>query len=157
MGIVSASVLTKSPLADYYLTYITDPNVPFTAVVEMSAMVDRRHFKGASLLYLPKYVSPEDPLFDQTDAEIQDSFLGALERMYPNFQRSDVIVFQVSRVREVFSIPTLGYSENIPSFETSIPGLYIVNSAQIVNGTLNANETIRIAKSVASELTGQAQ
>jgi hypothetical protein len=29
---------------------------------------------------------------------------------------------------------------------TSIPGLYIVNSAHIINGTLNVNETIQLAE-----------
>jgi len=27
-----------------------------------------------------------------------------------------------------------------------LPGVYVVNSAQIVNGTLNVNETIRLAE-----------
>ena len=53
-GIVCASLLLKRPLSPYYLTYITD-EAPFTAVVEMSSLVDRRHFGGRSLVYLPKY------------------------------------------------------------------------------------------------------
>ena len=157
MGIVCLSVLTKSPLAGYYLTYITDPDVPFTTVVEMSALVDTKYFEGASLLYLPKYVSPDDPLLETTDTEIEGAFLGALERMYPHFKRSDVIASRVSRAREVFNVPTLGYSKRLPSVKTSVPGLHIVNSAQIINGTLNVNETIQTAESVASELFGRGE
>jgi hypothetical protein len=29
---------------------------------------------------------------------------------------------------------------------TSIPGVYLVNSSQIVNGTLNVNETVQLAE-----------
>ena len=39
-GIVCVSLLLTKPLGPYYLTYITDPECPFTAVVEMSTLVD---------------------------------------------------------------------------------------------------------------------
>jgi pSer/pThr/pTyr-binding forkhead associated (FHA) protein len=35
---------------------------------------------------------------------------------------------------------------------TSVPGLFIVNSAQIVPGTLNVNETIQLANQAALKL-----
>ena len=62
MGVVCASLLLERPLAPYYLTYITDPDTPFTAVVEMTQFVDPAEMGGKTLVYLPKYVSPEDPL-----------------------------------------------------------------------------------------------
>src|SRR5205823_3559124 len=78
--------------------------------------------------------------------EIRETFVAALERMYPHFRRSDVLAFQVSRVRHVLAIATLGYSRNLPPMQTSLPGVYIVNSAHIVNGTLNVNETLQLAE-----------
>ncbi len=145
-GIVCASVLLKKPLANYYVTNITDEGVPFTAVIEMSAMVDREQFGGSALVYLPKYVSPDDPIFDLSDDHLRHRFLTALGKMYPAFTPSDVLAFKVSRVRQVFAIPTLRYSRNLPSMFTSAPGIQIVNSAHIVNGTLNVNETIQLAE-----------
>jgi protoporphyrinogen oxidase len=155
MGIVCASVLLDHPLADYYLTYLTDDWVPFTAVVEMSAMVNRAHLQGHSLVYLPKYVAPDDPLFAASDAQIESTFLSALERIYPHFRRSEVKAFRVSRVREVFAVPTLNYSTKVPGLETNVPNLYLANSAQIVNGTLNVNETVQLAEQTAAELLRQ--
>jgi len=145
-GIVCASLLLDEPLGPYYVTNITDGWVPFSAVIDMSNIVDRAQWKGAALVYLPKYVKPEDPLFDATDAEIETSFLAALERMYPAFSRSRVRAFRVSRVREVFPIATLGYSRTLPPIETSLPGVFLLNSAHIVNGTLNVNETVTLAE-----------
>ena len=54
--------------------------------------------------------------------------------------------FQVSREHFVYPLPTLGYSSRLPSQRTSIPGLHVVNSAQIVNGTLNVTETVSLAE-----------
>ena len=147
-GIVCASLLLKKPLAHYYVTNITEDWVPFTAVIEMSALVDRAEFGGNSLVYLPKYVAPDDPHFKLSDDEIQERFVAALERMYPHFTRNDILAFRVSRVRQVFAVSTLDYSKHVPPVETSIPGVYLVNSANIVNGTLNVNETLALAESV---------
>ncbi len=39
-GIVCASVLLRRPLGGFYITNITEAWVPFTAVIEMTALVD---------------------------------------------------------------------------------------------------------------------
>jgi len=145
-GIVCASVLLKKPLAHYYVTNITETWVPFTAVIEMTALVDPQEFGGRHLVYLPKYVAPDDPLFEESEASIRERFLAALAKMYPQFQHDDVLEFQVSRVRQVFAVSTLHYSKNVPPIATSLPGVYLVNSAHIINGTLNVNETLQLAE-----------
>jgi protoporphyrinogen oxidase len=120
--------------------------VPFTAVIEMTALVNPSTFGGKSLIYLPKYVPPDDPFFDLADEEIENRFLDALTRMYPHFDRGDLLSFRVSRVRHVLAISTLNYSAELPLMETSLQGIHVVNSAHIVNGTLNVNETIQLAE-----------
>jgi protoporphyrinogen oxidase len=156
-GIVCASVLMKNPLNKFYVTNITESWVPFTAVIEMSALVDRAELGGNCLTYLPKYVAPDDPIFEESDSSIQDRFLTALEKMYPHFQRSDVLSFQLARVRNVFAVSTLGYSGIVPPFDTSLPGIFLVNSSQIVNGTLNVNETLQLAEQALPTLLRQSK
>src|SRR5205823_10033784 len=73
-GIVCASLLLKQPLAGYYVTNITDDWVPFTAVIETTALVDRDQLGGHCLVYLPKYVTPDDPFLDATDDEVRERF-----------------------------------------------------------------------------------
>ncbi|HEV3153371.1 MAG TPA: NAD(P)/FAD-dependent oxidoreductase [Candidatus Baltobacteraceae bacterium] len=151
-GIICASLLLDAPLSNYYVTNITDTWVPFTAVIEMTALVKPEMLGGQALVYLPKYVVPDDPGFDLSDEELRDQFLAALQRMYPDFPQRSVRAFRVSRVRHVLPISTLGYSDRLPSIRTSVPNLFTVNSAHIVNGTLNVNETVELANRTAREL-----
>jgi len=152
-GVICPSILLERPLADYYVTNITDGWVPFTAVIEMTALVDPAMFGGRSLVYLPRYLPQDDPTWRRTDAEIVEESLGALARMYPAFKRSEVVGWEVARAREVLAVPTLDYSRALrPPVSTSIPHVYTVNSAQIVNGTLNVNETLALAAEKAAEL-----
>lgn len=151
-GIVCASVLLKQPLANFYVTNITADWVPFTAVIEMSALVNPKEFGGHSLVYLPKYFAAGDPILELPDEAIEAKFIAALTQMYPHLKRDDVLAFKVSRVRNVFPLPVLHYSERVPPMETSVPGLFIVNSSHILNGTLNVNEGIKLAEQVLPKL-----
>lgn len=151
-GILCASLLLKRPLSPYYVTNITDGGLPFTGVIEMTTLVDPAELGDRTLVYLPKYVDPQDPAFDLTDQQLQEQFVAALEQMYPHFHRGDVLAFQVSRVRHVLAIATLNYSRQLPPMATSVPGLHVVNSAHILNGTLNVNETVQLASHAAHTL-----
>ncbi len=152
-GIACASIVLRRPLAEFYITNITEPWVPFTAVIETTALVDRRHFGGNALVYLPRYLTQGDPFWTLPSDAIRERFLGALERMYPGFSRGDVVAFEVSRVRDMVALTTLDYSARArPQVATSLPNVHIVNSAQIVNGTLNVNETVAVANEGAARL-----
>lgn len=151
-GILCASVLLKQPLSTYYVTNITEGWVPFTGVIEMTTLVKPEAFGGRSLIYLPKYVPANDAAFKRSDEDLRTEFIQALERMYPHFQPSDVLSFQVSRVNYVVAVPTLNYSQTLPPMQTSMAGLHIINSAHILNGTLNVNETVQLAEQSAAML-----
>jgi hypothetical protein len=55
-------------------------------------------------------------------------------------------------VRQVFPVPTLGYSMRLAPVRTSIPELFVASSAHIVNGTLNVNESVKLANEVSAQL-----
>lgn len=147
-GVVCASLLLRRPLSPYYITNITDP-APFTAVIEMDALTGTQPFGGHALVYLPKYVASADPAFEKSDEEIAGDFLSALRRMHPSLEENDVIAVRVAKARYVLPLSTLQYSERIPPFATSVQNLYVANSTQIVNGTLNVNQTLTLGKAAA--------
>ncbi len=146
LGVVCASLLLKRPISPYYVTNITDGWVPLTGVIEMTTIVDPQELGGRSLVYLPKYASSDDPIFETTDAELRERWLGTLEKMYPHFQRDHVEAFRVARARQVMALPTLRYSDRLPPMKTSVAGIWGVNSAHILKGNLNVNETIQVAE-----------
>ncbi|MCA9196504.1 MAG: NAD(P)/FAD-dependent oxidoreductase [Planctomycetales bacterium] len=150
LGIVCASVVLNRPLNGYYVTNITD-DVPFTAVIEMTTIVQPSELNGHTLVYLPKYVTADDPIVRMSDEQIQTLFLDALRRMYPDLTDEQIVAFKVSRVRDVMALPTLDYSQHLPPIELSVPNVYAINSAHIVKGNLNVNETIEIAKDAYSK------
>jgi len=152
LGVICPSILLKKPISKFYVTNITDSWPPFTGIIEMTALVDKMEIGDKNLVYLPKYVNSDDALFDADDASIRKQFLDAIFKMYPAVSADDLLFWGVSKARVVFALPTINYSKNIPGIHTSISNYYIVNSAQIINGTLNVNETIQVAETKLKEI-----
>ena len=152
LGVICPSVLLKKSISPYYVTNITDTWPPFTGIIEMTALIDKKETNGNHLVYLPKYVTPDNELFNKSDAELRSLFLGSLYKMYPNFSEDDLVFWGISEARIVFALPTLNYSKKVPEVTTSLENYYIINSAQIINGTLNVNETIQVAETKLKEI-----
>ncbi|MCC7400724.1 MAG: NAD(P)/FAD-dependent oxidoreductase [Chitinophagaceae bacterium] len=152
LGVICVAVLLDKPISGYYVTNITDTSIPFTGVIEMSSLVDKKYLGGHSLIYLPKYVSPDDPLFNNSDEEIKNYFISNFKKMYPWLHEENIQFAGVARANHVITVARLNYSELLPDIKTSISGVSIINTAHIKDGTLNVNETIRVAETKLAEL-----
>ncbi len=150
-GIICASVLLSRKLSGFYVTNITD-EVPFTGVIEMSALVPPAELGGKHLIYLPKYVLADSEELAESDEQIEEKFMAGLRKLYPDLQDSEVLAFKVSRAKYVMPIPTIRYSASLPPRKSSLPGVYVANGAQLVNATLNVNEIVKLAESAAAEI-----
>ncbi len=152
LGVICMSVMLDQSISDFYVTNITDSWVPFTGVIEMSALVDKKHFNNHALVYLPKYLSPADPLFNNSDEEIKEYFLSNFKKMYPWITDGHIKFAGVARARHVITVLTENYEANLPGIKTSVPNTYIINTSYIKDGTLNVNETIKVAETKLKEL-----
>jgi protoporphyrinogen oxidase len=152
-GVICLALVLKRPLGEFYVTNITEEWVPFTGIIEMTALVDREEFDGNSLVYLPKYLPQGDSFWEKSDYDIQEEFVKTLQRMYPSFNMSDILASRMVRATHVLPIMTLRYSrELLPSTRTSLDHVFVVNSSQIANGTMNVNETIGLGERKSLEL-----
>jgi len=144
LGVTCTSLLLNQPLGNYYVTNILDRWVPLTGIIEMGSILNPEKLGGHYLVYLPQYMLANDPRFDESDAVVHERCLSTLEKMYPEFRRDQVAAIQTARAKHVMALPTRHFSENRPDVVLSQPGLYLLNSARIVKGTLNVNETLEL-------------
>lgn len=151
-GVVCPSVLLRRPLGGAYLTYITGAELPFTTVIEMSSLTREERSSEFHLAYLPKYVPCDDTLLKESDAAIELELIGGLKRMFPDLNNDDIVAVKVARAKFVSAIATLNYSANLPPIATNVDGLYICNSANVINAALSVNETVSLADRFISDL-----
>ncbi len=152
LGVICVAVLLDKSISDFYVTNITDSWVPFTGVIEMTALVDKKYLGGNTLVYLPKYVVADDPLFNQSDDEIKTYFIDNFKKMYPSLLQDNIKFVGVARAKHVITVAKIGYSDALPGVKTSIFGVSIINTSHIKDGTLNVNETVRVAETKLKEI-----
>ncbi|HEY9342361.1 MAG TPA: NAD(P)/FAD-dependent oxidoreductase [Hanamia sp.] len=152
LGVICVAVLLDKSISDFYVTNITDSWVPFTGVIEMTALVDKKYLGGNALVYLPKYIVDGDPLFNQSDDEVRNYFINNFKKMYPWLTDNSIKFVGVARAKHVITVAKLNYSALLPEVKTSIPNLYIINTSHIKDGTLNVNETVRVAETKLIEI-----
>ena len=145
LGVVCVALVLKKQLSPYYVTNLLD-DVPFTGIIEMTNLISKDETEGYHLVYLPKYTSPGDPLFEASEDEIWKSFWPGLRRVFPDLQQADIAARHLFRERFVQPIPVLHYSDIVPGMQTGLEDLILANSTQVINSTLNNNEMVKIAR-----------
>jgi protoporphyrinogen oxidase len=152
LGLVCVVLVLRRQLSPYYVTNITEQS-PFTGIIEMTNLIDKDiETAGLHLVYLPSYTTPDDPLFQASDAETWKIFEPGLLRIHPDLIPDDIVDRFVFRERVVQPVPTLGYSQLVPAPRTPVRGVYLVNTAQIENNTLNNNVMATLAETTCNAL-----
>jgi protoporphyrinogen oxidase len=104
---------------------------------------------GKGLIYLPRYMAPNDSFAENSDERIIEMFLKGLKRIFPDFSERDLIAAKLHRESNVQPIQDIDYSLNIPTMETPLKNFYLVNTTMILNSTLNNNQVVGLAKKMA--------
>ncbi|MFC1880774.1 NAD(P)/FAD-dependent oxidoreductase [Thermodesulfobacteriota bacterium] len=149
LGVICVLLVLKRSLVPFYITNLTDSDLPFTGLIEATNVMPEDILDGRTLVYLPKYIPQGDSFYEKSDAEIIAIFLKGLKCMFPDFNENEIISNLVHREPYVQQIHEIGYSEKIPPMKTPLKNFYIANTAMIVNSPLNNNEVIKIARKAA--------
>jgi protoporphyrinogen oxidase len=143
LGVVCLVVITRRPITPYYVLNIADSRVPFTGVIGMSTIVSTDETAGLYVTYFPKYVLSTDALLQQYDNDVRRQFLGGLALMFPEVREEDIVSAHIHRAARVQPLQVLHYSRLVPTVTTGHADLFVLNTSQFVNSTLNNNEVIR--------------
>ena len=149
LGIICALLILNRPLSPYYVINVLDKNLPFTGIVESTNIIPEGTFGGRHLVYLPKYVTQDDPLIKTPDHRIKEDFIEALKKIFPDLRNEDILHSQIFRENCVQPIHRLRTAEARPSCRSPLPGVYLANASLIPNSTLNNNAVLEAAQEAA--------
>lgn len=153
LGCVCAFLVLRRAVTGAYLTYVRDA-APYTAIVEMTNLVDPEAVGGSHVVYLPYYTHPQDPIFARDPGEIATTFAADLIDRYPGLVPDDVVSSDTSKAKYVMPVPVPGaLSRPIPP-RSGLAGLYLASSAQILNGTLNVESSLQISEAAVACILG---
>jgi len=149
LGIICALLILNRSLSPYYVINVLDKNLPFTGIVESTNIIPEGTFGGRHLVYLPKYVTQDDPLIKTPDHRIKEDFIESLRKIFPDLRNEDILHSQIFRENCVQPIHRPRTAETRPSCRSLLPGVYLANASLIPNSTLNNNAVLEAAQEAA--------
>lgn len=157
LGVLCPLLILKERLTPYYVLNITDESLPFTAVVETTNLIDPKHVGGYHLVYLPKYITPNNEMAKWPDEKIKTEWMRYFKQMFPDFDDSTIVEFLVQRARYVEPLRPMGTIDQIPTMETPVKNLYMGNTAMIYPELNNGEAVTTIARKIAKIILSQSE
>lgn len=116
---------------NYWLNIKAD--VPFGAVIEHTNFMPFEDY-GEHLVYVTSYFQNEkDVLWMQKEEEVLDSYLRGLEKMFPDFSRTDIHWAKLFRRMDTAPVYEQGYLEKVLPFAAGPSGLYLAGMFSSTN------------------------
>jgi protoporphyrinogen oxidase len=145
--------LSRSLSSTYWLN-VNDPSFPFVAVIEHTNFEPAETYGGRHIVYLSKYLPPDDALYRMSDAEATEFGMAALRRMFPEFDHAWVQRATVWRADYSQPIVERHHSERIPAFEGELQGLYLASMGQVYPEDRGTNYAVRNGSEAAKKIAG---
>lgn len=134
---------TDQQLSPYYWHNINEPNSPFVVLLSLTNLIGSETFQGKHLYYVGDYV-PHDHWYCQADErDLKGHWFDHLGRLFPHFDRSQVIEDRLFRLRDAQHIVDLGFEEKLVDHQTPCPGVLLANFSQIFPMDRGTNYAVR--------------
>jgi protoporphyrinogen oxidase len=144
----------EMPLSPIYWMNISAPDMPFTAIIEHTNFMPPERYGGKRIVYLSRYMPPDDPLFAVSKEELLGLYTPYLRKVNPAFDESWIRESWLFRDSQAQPIITLGYRQLQPPFTTPIRNLYLINTTQIYPEDRGTNYAVRLGRQVAALILG---
>lgn len=160
MGAVVMVLALKQPLSTqgyYWFNLPKSAGFPFLALVEHTNYVSAENFGGDHILYLGDYLEPDHEYFQLNQDQLLDRFLPVLARINPEFTPGWVKDSWLYRTNYAQPVPLVNHSNNIPSIETPLSGLYFASMSQVYPWDRGTNFAVEIGRKAARMMIGSSQ
>jgi len=116
-GTVCSVIAMEEPLTDTYWLNVRDEAL-FGALIEHTNFVPAERYGGDHLLYAVSYVQEYDePVWTMDDDEVEETWLGGIESLFPDFDRSTVRWVETARNPRTAPIYERGYLDMVVSYD----------------------------------------
>jgi protoporphyrinogen oxidase len=131
IGIFCLFLRLTRRVTPFFWVNTNDPRVPFAGMIEYTNLNPLPELGGDHILYVPQYLSADDPRYGQSDEEVLRRYTDALALIHPAFDRSWVRFSAVFRDRFAQPICLTDYRTTTPSIQTPVANLFLTDSCQL--------------------------
>jgi protoporphyrinogen oxidase len=131
VGIFCLFLRLTERVTPFFWVNANDPRVPFAGMIEYTNLNPLPELGGDRILYVPQYLSADDPRYAQSDEQVLRSYTDALALINPAFDRRWIKFSAVFRDRYAQPICLTDYRTATPPIQTPVANLFLTDSCQL--------------------------
>ena len=131
IGIFCLFLRLSERVTPFFWVNANDRRVPFAGMIEYTNLNPLPELGGDSVLYVPQYLSADDPRYGQSDEEVLRTYTDALALINPAFDRRWIKFSAVFRDRFAQPICLTDYKTTTPTIQTPVANLFLTDSCQL--------------------------
>jgi protoporphyrinogen oxidase len=131
IGIFCLFLRLTERVTPFFWVNANDARVPFAGMIEYTNLNPLPELGGDRILYVPQYLSADDPRYAQSDEEVLRTYTDALALINPAFDRRWIKFSAVFRDRFAQPICLTDYKTTTPTIQTPVANLFLTDSCQL--------------------------
>ena len=131
IGIFCLFLRLTERVTPFFWVNVNDRRVPFAGMIEYTNLNPLPELGGDRILYVPQYLSADDPRYGQSDEEVLRTYTDALALINPAFDRRWIKFSAVFRDRFAQPICLTDYKTTTPTIQTPVANLFLTDSCQL--------------------------
>jgi protoporphyrinogen oxidase len=133
----------------YWYNLPKSAGFPFLALVEHTNFISAEHFGGEHIVYVGDYLESDHEYFSLSQEQLLERFLPVLPRFNPKFDPEWINKTWLFRTSYAQPVPLVNHSQNIPTIQTPIPGLFFASMSQVYPWDRGTNFAVEIGRKAA--------
>ena len=131
IGIFCVFLRLAEQVTPFFWVNTHDRRVPFAGMIEYTNLNPIPELGGDRVLYVPQYLSADDPRYGQSDEDVLRAYTDALALINPAFDRRWIRFSAVFRDRFAQPICLTDYRTTTPAIATPVANLFLTDSCQL--------------------------
>ena len=149
LGAACLVFTSEQSLGEFYWVNINEPDAPFLVFIQHTRLMGPENYGGRHVYYIGAYLDPAGRVYNLSEAELAELWLGYLKRMYPAFQTSQIRERHLFRFPAAQHIVDTDYEARIPAYQTPLAGVYLANFSQVFPEDRGTNFAVREGEKIA--------
>ena len=133
-----------------YWVNANDPRVPFGGFIEYSHLNPAAE-PGGAVVYVPLYMSREDPRFTMAEADLSGELVRGLQVVSPALREAQVREARLVTDDYAQAICPPGFAQRVPPLAAPVPGLYLLDSTQLYPSDRCLSGMIALARQLGAQ------
>lgn len=127
-AVVCATFGLKGSVTDSFRTIFSEKRF-FGGLVEMTNLIDKKHFRNNHVLYVFNFLNTHERLWKLKNEEIIETYVDDLEKLYPG-SKKHILWSRLYRNRYGEPLYEKDYLRIMPDIKTPVKGLFVTGMVQ---------------------------